>query len=381
MKMLRIAFGYPDYLEQFYRRRRYLKHQSYAEQKKAFEYDAFFWEGYWTAEFSKLGYNVQEVIWNCKTLQSQWAKEHLPQAKHHTYTLSDILLSQVKEFDPDIIWLQRWNIKFLKILKDRFPSIKLIIGWAGSGVPQEYFQFFLATDIMFSCAPESVERLSKYRDNVYHINHWFVPDVLTRINTSAGIAHDVVFTGEIRLDSEHHLGRLAILQALVKQCKLEIYSSSVVNGTKSLSFIKKALYRLKDNPYRHIMNVSQKGVFGLDMIQLLHDSRIGLNIHADSSPRYASNMKMFEISGSGSCLVTDWKENINDLFSEDTEVVTYKCVEECVEKVKWLLNNPEKRDEIAHAAQKRIEKQHGFDQRAAQMHEIIVSRLKGQLAG
>jgi spore maturation protein CgeB len=89
-------------------------------------------------------------------------------------------------------------------------------------------------------------------------------------------------------------------------------------------------------------------------------------------------MKMFEISESGSCLVTDWKENISDLFAEDIEVVTYKSIEECVEKVKWLLDNPKKRDEISHAAQKRIENQRRFDQRAAQMHNIIISRLNGQ---
>ena len=379
MKLLRIATDYPDYLEQFYRRRPHLKHQSYAEQKKALEYDAFFWEGYWTVEFSKLGYDVQEIIWNCDTLQRQWAKEHLPKSRHHTYSLYDILLFQISEFSPDIVWLWLWDIEFLKILKERFPKIKLIIGWVGSSVPGECLPFFLATDLMFSCAPESVERLSEHRNDVYHINHWFVPNVLTRINTGIGLNHDIVFTGEILLDSEHHRGRLAFLQDLIKQCKLEIYSPNVVEDTKRLSLMRSVYYRFKHNPYRRIINGSRAGVFGLDMIQLLHSSRIGLNIHADSSPRFASNMKMFEISGSGSCLVTDWKENINDIFSEDTEVVTYKSVEECVEKVKWLLDNPRKRVEIAHAAQKRVEKQHRFDQRAAQMHNIIVSRLKGQL--
>jgi spore maturation protein CgeB len=379
MKLLRIANHYLDYLEQFYRHRPDLKHQSYAEQRQALAYDAFFWEGYWTVEFSKLGYHVQEIIWNCKTLQQQWAKEHLPQSACHTYNLYDILFSQIKEFSPDIVWLNLKNVEFLKTLKERCPSIKLIVGWVGSNVPSDLLPFFLATDIMFSCAPESVERLSAYRDHVYQINHWFVSDVLTRIKARTGLGHNVVFTGEIRLGSEHHIKRLAILQALIKQCKLEIYSSNVVKGAERLSLIKKIYYRIKHNPYRHIMNVSHEGVFGLDMIQLLHDSRISLNIHADSSPRFASNLKMFEISGSGSCLVTDWKENINELFSEDTEVVTYKSVAECVEKVKWLLDNPKERDAIAHAAQKRVEQQHRFDQRAAQMHDIIVSRLKGQL--
>jgi hypothetical protein len=94
---------------------------------------------------------------------------------------------------------------------------------------------------MFSCAPESIETLSAYRDHAYHINHSFAPDVLTRININTGLGHDVVFTGEIRLESEHHIKRLSILQALIKQCKLEIYSSNVVNGTKRLSLIKRII--------------------------------------------------------------------------------------------------------------------------------------------
>jgi spore maturation protein CgeB len=375
MKLLRINTNNGEYLKQFYRRRPYLEQQSYAEQRKALAYDAFFWDGYWTVEFSKLGYEVQEIIWNCKTLQRQWAIEHLPLSKHSIYNLDDILLSQITTYNPDIVWLKRRDIEFLKTLKARFPGIKLIIGWVGSELPREHLRFFLAPDIIFSCAPESVEQLSAYRENVYHINHWFVPDVLTRINSRRD-SHDVVFTGEIRLGPQHHRQRLGILEALVKQCKFAIYSSSVVNGTTRLSVMQNLCYIIRRNPYRHIMNVCREGVFGLDMIQLLRDSLISLNMHADSSPRFASNMKMFEVCGSGSCLVTDWKENINDLFAEDTEVVTYKSVGECVEKVKWLLANPKKRQEIARAAQKRVETEHRFDQRAEQIHDVIVSVLK-----
>ena len=125
MRLLRITHAYPDYLEQFYRRRPELKHQRYAAQRAALAYDAFFWEGYWTVEFAKLGYTVQEIMWNCQTLQRQWAKEHLPQSKGQTYTLADILLSQIHEFRPDIVWLNRKNVEFLQTLKERCPSIQL----------------------------------------------------------------------------------------------------------------------------------------------------------------------------------------------------------------------------------------------------------------
>jgi spore maturation protein CgeB len=47
-----------------------------------------------------------------------------------------------------------------------------------------------------------------------------------------------------------------------------------------------------------------------------------LNIHADSSPTHASNMRLLDATGEGTCLVTEWKENLHELFEPEKEVVT-----------------------------------------------------------
>ena len=64
------------------------------------------------------------------------------------------------------------------------------------------------------------------------------------------------------------------------------------------------------------------------------------------------------------------------MYEENKEVVTYKSLEECLEKVKWLLGNEIKRNRIALAGQKRTLKEHTFVQRAAQIHDIIKKELK-----
>jgi len=112
-------------------------------------------------------------------------------------------------------------------------------------------------------------------------------------------------------------------------------------------------------------------IYGLEMFQMLKDSRVVLNIHADSSPRFASNMRLFETTGVGACIVTDWKENLADLFVPDDEVVTYKSAAECREKVRWLLDHPEERERIAATAQAKTLKCHTFSQRACELDEII----------
>ncbi|MFN6066201.1 MAG: glycosyltransferase, partial [Pseudanabaena sp.] len=145
-------------------------------------------------------------------------------------------------------------------------------------------------------------------------------------------------------------------------------------------YILKLIYKLKPKflvpVNRNLIKFLRLPVYGLDMYQTLWESRLTLNIHADSSPLYASNMRLFETTGVGSCLITDWKQNINDLFEPDREVVTYRSSSECIEKVKWLLSNPLEAEKIAKAGQHRTLKDHTFDIRSVQLDLIIQEALK-----
>ncbi|MFM6368666.1 MAG: glycosyltransferase, partial [Dolichospermum sp.] len=71
-----------------------------------------------------------------------------------------------------------------------------------------------------------------------------------------------------------------------------------------------------------------------------------------------------------------WKDNLPELFEPEKEVVTYKSVEECIEKVKWLLDHPQEREAIAKAGQVRTLRDHTFDKRAIQLDQIIRQYLK-----
>jgi len=103
--------------------------------------------------------------------------------------------------------------------------------------------------------------------------------------------------------------------------------------------------------------------------------KIGFNSHGEIAGEYAANVRLFEVTGAGSCLITDWKKNLDTFFEIDKEVVTYKSTEECIEKVQWLINHPEERKEIAKAGQKRTLRDHTFKQRAEQLNSIIQKEL------
>jgi spore maturation protein CgeB len=114
-----------------------------------------------------------------------------------------------------------------------------------------------------------------------------------------------------------------------------------------------------------------ESVFGLENFRVLGRSRLTFNCHIDCAENSAGNVRLFEATGMGTCLITDWKTNLPQLFEPDTEVVTYKSLEECVEKVNYLLEHEPERQRIAAAGQKRTLRDHTFEKRAAQLDEIV----------
>jgi spore maturation protein CgeB len=111
------------------------------------------------------------------------------------------------------------------------------------------------------------------------------------------------------------------------------------------------------------------------MFKALAHAKVSFNIHGDVAGEYAANVRLFEVTGVGSCLLTDWKKNIHELFEPDTEIVTYRSPDECVEKVQWLLDHKEECSAIARKGQKRTLRDHNYNKRAEQLHEIILKHL------
>lgn len=116
-------------------------------------------------------------------------------------------------------------------------------------------------------------------------------------------------------------------------------------------------------------------VFGLDMYRLLQDSKVTFNIHTNMSPGTIGNCRLFEATGVGSCLLTDWAPNISEIFEPDKEVVTYQTLDECKEKLRFLLDNEDVRRSIALAGQQRTLKFHTSMERCREMDEIIRKNL------
>jgi spore maturation protein CgeB len=115
-------------------------------------------------------------------------------------------------------------------------------------------------------------------------------------------------------------------------------------------------------------------LFGLDYFRLMKHSKIVFNCHS-SDAVHAGNIRMFEVTGLGSCLMTDNPEECKHLFQLDEEIVAYSSIDECVEKVNYLLRHEEKRKAIAEKGRKRTFNEHTVMHRCAVIHESLQSLL------
>ena len=82
-------------------------------------------------------------------------------------------------------------------------------------------------------------------------------------------------------------------------------------------------------------------------------------------------MRLFEATGVGACLLTDHSQSLDELFEGDFEVVSYSSTEECLEKAKWLLDNPKRALEIGANARNKVLANHTFYNRANDLDKII----------
>ncbi len=103
------------------------------------------------------------------------------------------------------------------------------------------------------------------------------------------------------------------------------------------------------------------------MYRALRRSRITLNSHIDMAGREAGNMRLFEATGVGTFLLTDFKDNLHTLFEPDRDVAAWRSVDDCLNAIDRYLNDEDARAAVARAGKARTMAQHTYRQRAAEI--------------
>ncbi len=406
VRFLKISTYYRDFLEYYYRNNPDIKNLNYNEQYKHLMGQYFSWSDNYGRLLSEKGMETMEIIANAIPMQKAWA---LANKLSPLLSPGEILLKQIASFKPEVIYFQdsiSWNGSFIENLKSRFPFIRLCIGNICAPFTSAQIEAFKPFDFFTVCSPFFAHQFNKYGIKTAIIPHAFDKRVLTKINKDiSGPSSKFVFTGSIIEGKGFHSIRTKVLEELIQKnipftlygnlpdksrIKLLRKQASYIAAkwldniglgkiTESSTLIRKGRMhafmprrpQLSDQIYKN----SKPPVFGLEMFEMLANSEIAFNIHGDCAGDYAANLRLYEITGVGSCLLTDHKSDLKNYFEPDYEVVTYNSVDECIEKVEWLIANPLKRKDIALEGQKRTLKDHNFNSRV----ELFYKELKKYL--
>jgi hypothetical protein len=331
-------------------------------------------------------------------LQRAWAAERGLRFDEDGW-LFEITTAQVIDFKPDVLLVADYSTvtaAYLRRLKEVCPSIRLVLGWCGA--PYDDGSVFRECDVVLSCVPELVTHFREAGHRSRHVNHAFAPRVLEKLGPPSGPTTDFVFVGSVFKSDRFHVGREKLLARLVEETGLQIWSgvasqsvraeaarASRLSSPRALAgAARRAARRMlgggaptqtQTGVDARVVERARPALFGLDMFRQLRAGRVALNTHIDISTHSASNMRLFEATGVGACLLTDSKENLRELFEPDAEAVAYHDADECVEKVKYLLGRESVRRSIAAAGQCRTLRDHTFASRAALVDAIIREEL------
>jgi spore maturation protein CgeB len=397
-RLLIISSMYPGYLKDFYERFPEYYKWDYDMHYNALLSDSTEFAASYTRAFTRNGISVECIIVNDRKLQKKWAEKN----SLGKLNSEELILRRISQFRPDVLWIE--DLRFitpplLNLIRKQSDYIKLLSGYHCAPVNPVSLEKLKMLDLVITCTPGLKADLINAGINSCLVYHGFDSDLLPAINTSGGYPqNDVLFTGSLILGGGYHNERIALIEYLLKNgidISLFVNTESIIRifVKKVLFLLNSLLKKMSIKDPEKIMSLLHYGKYpvefypaiirkhlrepkyGFEMYQLLKGSGIVLNNHGDVAGDFAGNMRLFEATGVGSCLLTDNKSNLSELFNVDNEIVVYNSPEECAEKIRWLLKNDSERKRIAASGKKRTLEHHTVDARCKSIIEILKKEL------
>ena len=390
MRILILNADYPRFLAWLYRAHAGLEHAAHADQMTARNASLFGSSDFYSRRFTGLGHPAADVHVNNRFLQSAWAREHgmareaealveaptqqavpgwleravapfkpvlRPLARRIGLSprldpaSEKILLAQIEAFKPDLVLNQDvFHVDTALMRRIKGIGKPVLVGQVGiepsRGVDWSVY------DLMISQLARIVQsfRAAGVRAEVSHLA--FEPRLLDALPPAPPRDIDVSFVGSLSAD---HRQRIALLEAVAARYDLKIWGA-ISRSVPASSPLHRCF---------------QGEVWGAEMYQTLRRAKITLNSHIDIAGREAGNVRLFEATGVGAFLLTDFKDNLHTLFEPDREVAAWRSIDDCLAAIARFLEDAEGRAAVAAAGQKRTLSQHTYENRAREILGLV----------
>ena len=110
------------------------------------------------------------------------------------------------------------------------------------------------------------------------------------------------------------------------------------------------------------------------MHQILSKTKILLNTHI-ADTEYAGNMRLFEGTGNGCLVITDYRKGLDDLFEIGKEIDTFGDKKDLINKCFKYLSDFKLSKAISMSGQQRTCKDHNYKERIRNLDKFIKELL------
>ena len=369
MKFLIIDTYYPDFLRSIYSRTVGLSARDYISQKKILLGQCFGTADFYSSNLERLGHEASEIIANAESLQAQWCRENgiklddsfwrkmkarmTGTPRNGASATLRILEQQIKRASPDVLYFQDLSLCPPAFLSSVRQYCRLCVGQIACPLPPE--EYLRGYHLLITSLPNYVEQFRTMGLRAAFLPLGFEPNVLERVGRPSR-TYDCTFVGGF---SPYHRQATSMLEEAARRTRIDFFGY----GAETLS---------PDSPIRRTHHGE---VWGLDMYNILMRSKVTINRHIAISGDYANNMRLYESTGCGAMLITDWKKNLGDQFVIGKELVTYRDVEELCGNISRYQSDDAHRDAVANQGQRRTLHDHTYFQRIEELVGIVKERI------
>jgi len=238
-----------------------------------------------------------------------------------------ILLKKYLEYiDPQIIFLRepcQIDNLFWKPYKEKC----LIATMIGCNISHPVNWLPHTSDVIFTLTPEYVEFFKLNRIET-HLIEYGLDAISDQEKLNKPIKYDITFIG--KLGSRDQQRKTETMEAIAGQFDFKWW------GPKGEII----------DQYPHLQSAWQGYTGGNQMLTIYAESRIVVNDYVHSNGEYSVNMRMKEVMGMGTLLLTREARNISKWVDND-RLVTFREIEDCLRQISYYLEHSEKCEAIA----------------------------------
>ncbi|MEA1971875.1 MAG: glycosyltransferase, partial [Candidatus Cloacimonadota bacterium] len=107
-----------------------------------------------------------------------------------------------------------------------------------------------------------------------------------------------------------------------------------------------------------------------DMPEFYNSSKINFNM-TSLQMKYAVNQRVFDVPACQRFILTDYQEQLEEIFEVGKDIICFNDIEEIPDLVKYYLKNPAKRNEIAMRGYQKIIDSHTYIHRLTKLIQVV----------